>query len=131
MVSSIGPGLLALVGAVKGDGDAEAAYLAEKTAHLRIFSDDSGKMNLSLIDVKGEALVVSQFTLAASWRKGRRPGFDDAASPHVAERLVELFADKLRELGVTVGTGVFGAHMKVDLLNDGPVTIVMDTENPR
>lgn len=131
VVASINSGLLILLGAVKGDSEAEAEYLAEKTANLRIFGDENGKMNLSLIDVKGEALVVSQFTLAGTWRKGRRPGFDDAAPPAVAEPLVSLFADMLEKQGVTVKTGVFGADMKVALQNDGPVTIIMDTANPR
>ncbi len=126
-VASIGPGLLLLVGAEEGDDTVEAQRLAGKCAEMRIFSDDAGKFNLSLVDVRGEALVVSQFTLLADVRKGRRPSFVRAATPELAEPLVTAFAQSLRDLGVATQTGRFGAHMDVDLLNDGPVTIVIDS----
>jgi D-tyrosyl-tRNA(Tyr) deacylase len=124
---AIGAGLLLLVGVAEGDGPDEARRLAAKTAELRIFADHEGKFNRSLLETGGEALVVSQFTLLADVRKGRRPSFTAAAAPDVAERLVDAYADALRELGVRVATGRFGAHMLVELENDGPVTIVIDT----
>jgi D-tyrosyl-tRNA(Tyr) deacylase len=126
-VASIGAGLLLLVGAEEGDDTAEAQRLASKCAELRIFRDDAGKFNSSLLDVRGEALVVSQFTLLADVRKGRRPSFVRAAAPELAEPLVAAFAESLRNLGVATQTGRFGAHMDVELLNDGPVTIVIDS----
>ncbi len=126
-IASIGPGLLLLVGAEDGDDTTEARRLASKCAELRIFSDDAGKFNLSLADVRGEALVVSQFTLLADVRKGRRPSFVRAAAPELAEPLVAAFAQSLRDLGVATQTGRFGAHMDVELVNDGPVTIVLDS----
>ena len=129
VISSISAGLLILLGAAKGDGAADVEYLAGKIANMRIFSDADGKMNLSLIDVKGEALVVSQFTLLGDWRKGRRPGFDMAAKPDDAAKLVDMFAENLRTMGIAVKTGKFGAYMKVNLENDGPVTFSMDTKN--
>ncbi len=126
-VARIGPGLLVLLGAATGD-TAEIAYkLAEKVAGLRIFSDEGGKFNRSLLDTRGEALVVSQFTLLADTRKGRRPSFLDAADPALAEPLVAVFVEHLRSFGLGVATGVFGAHMHVSLLNDGPVTIMLDS----
>jgi D-tyrosyl-tRNA(Tyr) deacylase len=126
-VASIRAGLLLLVGAEEGDDTAEAQRLAGKCAEMRIFNDDAGKFNRSLVDVGGEALVVSQFTLLADVRKGRRPSFVRAAAPEFAEPLIAAFAQALRDLGVTTQTGRFGAHMDVELLNDGPVTIVIDS----
>ncbi len=128
VVGRIDLGLTVLLGVAHPDGPEEARKLAEKTAALRIFSDPQGKMNLSLLDVKGGALVVSQFTLYANARHGRRPDFLGAARPEQAAPLVEAYAAALREIGVVrVETGVFGAHMSVDILNDGPVTILLDT----
>ena len=126
-VASIGRGLLLLVGAAEGDGEEEAARLAGKCAELRIFSDAEGKFNLSLLEVSGEALVVSQFTLLADTRRGRRPSFVGAAPPEVARPLVEAFAAAMREAGVPTQTGRFGAKMTVALVNEGPVTIVLDS----
>lgn len=128
VVGQIGRGLVVLLGVGHGDGEAEARLLAEKIANLRIFEDTAGKMNLSLLDSGGEALVVSQFTLYADTRRGRRPGFTDAALPDVAEPLVQRFADNLRAAGVPVATGRFGAMMLVEIHNDGPVTIILDTD---
>lgn len=128
---SIDRGLLVLLGVEQGDGEKESAYLAQKTAELRIFADENGKMNLSLIDVGGGALVVSQFTLIADWRKGRRPGFTRAASPSEGDRLYQHFVGELRKLGITTHTGEFGAHMMVSLTNDGPVTLLLDTKEPQ
>jgi D-tyrosyl-tRNA(Tyr) deacylase len=133
-VGAIGPGLLVLVGAGEGDDEAEARRFATKTAELRIFPDDAGRFDRSLLDTGGEALVVSQFTLYADTRRGRRPGFSDAAPPEIAEPLVEAYAAYLEALGVRTARGRFGAHMMVDLENDGPVTIIIDTadlERPR
>lgn len=130
-VAVIGPGLLILVGATHGDTEADARLLANKAANLRIFADDAGKMNLSALDTDVEAIVVSQFTLYGDIRKGRRPSFIDAAAPDLAAPLVDLFADELRTLGLRVGTGRFGAEMAVSLVNDGPVTIWMDTAQLR
>ena len=133
-VASIGRGLLLLVGAAEGDVEEEALRLAVKCAELRIFSDAEGKFNLSLLDAGGEALVVSQFTLLADTRRGRRPSFVGAAPPEVAEPLVEAFARAMREAGVPTQTGRFGAKMTVKLVNEGPVTIVLDSadfERPR
>jgi len=127
-VAEIGPGLLALVGVFKGDAESEADYLAQKTAEIRIFEDTDGKMNLSVLDRGGAVLVVSQFTLAADLRKGRRPSFDPAAPPEQAERLYLLYADRLRARGLAVKTGVFGAVMEVDLTNRGPVTFILDSK---
>jgi len=125
-VAEIGPGVVILVGIGPGDGEQQARYLAEKIANLRIFEDEAGKINRSLLDVGGEAIVVSQFTLYADTRKGRRPSFTDAAPPEVASPLVERFAALLEEQGVPTQTGEFGAHMLVEIANDGPVTIWME-----
>jgi D-aminoacyl-tRNA deacylase len=125
-VAAIGAGLLVLVAAGAGDGPGDPAQLAAKVARLRIFADADGRMNRSLTDVGGEALVVSQFTLYADVRRGNRPGFTDAAAPAIGEQLVDAFAAELRALGVPVATGRFGAHMHVALVNDGPVTIWLD-----
>jgi len=127
VVGAIGQGLLILLGIGVGDSEAEARLLAEKTANLRIFADEEGRFNRSLLDIGGEALVVSQFTLYADTRRGRRPGFSDAAPPEIAAPLVDIFADELRRLGVAVSTGRFGAMMRVALVNDGPVTILLDS----
>jgi D-aminoacyl-tRNA deacylase len=127
VVSEIGSGLLLLVGVAAGDGEAQADWLAEKVAGLRIFSDEEGKMNLSVRDVGGEVLAVSQFTLLADTRKGKRPSFVRAAPPEEAEPLFDHFCERLRASGVgTVETGSFGAMMEVALVNDGPVTIVLE-----
>jgi D-tyrosyl-tRNA(Tyr) deacylase len=126
-VARIGPGLCILLGVGEGDGPAEAVELAQKIVQMRIFRDAAGYFNLSLLDVRGEALVVSQFTLYADCRRGRRPSFSDAARPEVAEPLVEHFAQALRQAGVAVQSGLFGAMMEVEILNDGPVTITLDT----
>jgi D-tyrosyl-tRNA(Tyr) deacylase len=126
---AVDTGLVVLVGATHQDTEAEAQKLAHKTAHLRIFEDDAGKMNLSALDVGGGVLVVSQFTLYADCKKGRRPSFTEAAPPEVAEPLIEHFASALREAGVArVETGVFRAYMLVEIYNDGPVTIILDTD---
>ncbi len=131
IVGRIGPGVLVLLGAGQGDTEAEARLLAEKTAHLRIFADEAGKFNRSLLDTGGSALVISQFTLYADTRKGRRPSFTGAAPPDEAEPLVNAYCAALRALGVTVETGVFGAMMRVALVNEGPVTITLDTDTYR
>ncbi|TMG01300.1 MAG: D-tyrosyl-tRNA(Tyr) deacylase [Chloroflexi bacterium] len=128
IVASIGRGLLVLVGIAPGDTQDEAGRLARKCVQMRIFSDDAGRFNLSLLDVAGEALVVSQFTLLADTRRGRRPNFTGAATPETAEPLVETFAAEIRNSGIQVQTGRFGAKMAVELVNDGPVTIVVDSE---
>jgi D-tyrosyl-tRNA(Tyr) deacylase len=122
---SIGPGLCVLLGVAEGDDATTAARLAEKIARLRIFENADGKFDRSLLDTGGAALVVSQFTLLADTAKGTRPSFSGAARPEVAEPLYERFAQALRERGVEVATGVFGARMAVELINDGPVTIVL------
>lgn len=126
LVADIGQGLVILLGIGTGDGEAQAAYLAEKIAHLRIFEDEKGKTNRSILDVAGEALVVSQFTLYADTRRGRRPSFTDAAPPEIANPLVNRFVEALRAHGLPVQTGRFGAHMQVELVNDGPMTIWME-----
>ena len=124
--AEIGQGLVILVGVGHNDGEAQAAFLVEKIANLRIFEDSDGKMNLSLGDVKGEAIVVSQFTLYADTRKGRRPSFTDAALPDLARPLVDRFVELLRAQGIPTGQGVFGAEMLVEIHNDGPVTIWLE-----
>ena len=126
LTGEIGPGLLILVCAMQGDGEAQADQLAAKIAKLRIFRDDAGKMNLSLRDTGGAALIVSQFTLAADLR-GNRPGFSTAAPPDEGRRLYEYFTDWMRAEGITTANGEFGADMAVSLVNDGPVTIWLDT----
>jgi len=125
-VAEIGPGMVILVGVGPGDGEQQARYLAEKIANLRIFEDEAGKINRSLLEMGGAAIVVSQFTLYADTRKGRRPSFTDAAPPEIAGPLVERFAALLEEQGVPTRTGEFGAHMLVEIANDGPVTIWME-----
>jgi D-aminoacyl-tRNA deacylase len=124
----IGPGLVILVGVGREDTEAASVSMAEKAANLRVFEDANGKMNLSLLDVKGSALVVSQFTLYGDARGGRRPSFIAAAAPETARMLYEQFCEKLRNLGVTVATGVFQAMMSLELVNEGPVTILLDSE---
>ena len=128
VVGQIGAGLLILICAMQGDTEAEADKLAAKIAKLRIFKDDAGKMNLSVRDAGGAALIVSQFTLAADLR-GNRPGFSYAAAPDEGKRLYEYFSDRIRAEGIAVENGIFGADMDVSLNNDGPVTIWMDTAN--
>ena len=122
----IGPGLCVLLGVAGGDGEEQAARLAGKIARLRVFPDDAGRFDRSVVDVSGAALVVSQFTLIADTAKGNRPSFTDTAPPDEAKALYERFCSELRALGVPVDTGVFGAKMDVELVNDGPVTIVLD-----
>ena len=130
-VGEIGPGLLVLVAAATGDGPADAAALADKLAGLRIFPDDEGRMNRSVVEAGGGALVVSQFTLVGDLRRGRRPSFTEAAPPEVAEPLVQEVVERLRAAGVPCATGRFRAHMQVELLNDGPVTLVIDVGGGR
>lgn len=127
VTGEIGEGLLVLVCAMQGDAEAQSEWLARKAVNLRIFRDDAGRMNRSLLDIGGAALVVSQFTLAAE-TKGNRPGFSTAAAPDEGKRLYEHFSDQVRSHGVMVANGIFGADMKVALVNDGPVTIWLDTE---
>jgi D-tyrosyl-tRNA(Tyr) deacylase len=122
-----GQGLLVLFGAGRGDGPEDVAWLVRKTANLRIFEDEAGKLNLSVKDIRGSLLVVSQFTLYADCRRGNRPGFDQAAPPDVANDLYEQYVSGLRAEGLPVETGVFQAHMAVELINDGPVTIMLET----
>ncbi|MFT3990451.1 MAG: D-aminoacyl-tRNA deacylase [Luteolibacter sp.] len=130
VVSKIGPGLLVLLGIEDADGNDDIAWLAPKVAQMRIFSDDAGKMNLSVRDIGGEVIVVSQFTLHASTKKGNRPSFLRAAAPGHSEPLYRSFCSALeKELGKPVGRGIFGADMKVSLINDGPVTIPIDSQN--
>jgi D-tyrosyl-tRNA(Tyr) deacylase len=126
-VGASGPGVCVLLGVAAGDEASDAERLAAKIARLRIFENDAGKFDLSLLDVGGEALVVSQFTLIADTSKGNRPSFSDAAPPEHAERLYDAFCLALSELGLRVETGVFGARMQLELVNDGPVTIIVDT----
>ena len=126
-VGAIGRGILVLLGVEEGDGERELMWLAEKIVNLRIFPDSDGKMNLSLLDIGGESLVVSQFTLAGNCAKGRRPSFDTAAPPEIANRLYEQFVARVRGMGVPVSTGVFQADMQVGLVNDGPVTFILES----
>jgi D-tyrosyl-tRNA(Tyr) deacylase len=128
LTGEIGHGFAVLVGVTHGDTREDARYLAEKTAHLRVFEDDQGKMNRSLLDVGGAVLSVSQFTLYGDCRKGRRPSFAAAARPEEAERIYEAYNESLREFGVVVATGKFGAMMDVDLVNWGPVTLIVDSK---
>jgi D-tyrosyl-tRNA(Tyr) deacylase len=127
VVGSIGPGLVVLVGVANGDTEKDARYLVQKTVELRIFPDDAGKFNLSALDIKGELLVVSQFTLLADTRKGRRPSFVEAAPPAQAEGLFEQFVAAARASGLKVETGRFQQYMLVEIHNDGPVTILLDS----
>lgn len=126
VIGQCGRGLMILVCAMRGDEESQAEALAAKASKCRIFPDEAGKMNRSLLDIGGEALVVSQFTLAADGRKGRRPSFDRAAPPEQAEVLYERFVARVRELGLQTATGRFGALMRVELVNDGPVTFVLE-----
>ena len=126
-VGAIDQGLMVLLGVAQGDTSKDSAYLADKTAGLRIFEDDDGKMNRSVADIGGSILIISQFTLLGDCRKGRRPGFTDAAPPELADKLYEEYVHALRSQGVTVATGVFRANMQVSLVNDGPVTIMLDS----
>ena len=128
VVGQIGQGLLVLLGVGQDDSEVQVKTLADKIVHLRIFGDDEGKMNRSLLDVGGEVLVVSQFTLYADMRRGRRPSFIDAAPPSLAEPLVERFKEAIAEYGLTVASGIFGAYMQIDIRNEGPVTIWLDSE---
>jgi D-tyrosyl-tRNA(Tyr) deacylase len=128
-IAQIGPGILVLLGVGAGDGRKDIEYLAEKISGIRIFEDEQGKMNLSVADIGGEMMVVSQFTLYADCRKGKRPSFTEAAPPGEAERLYLEFARLLREKGLKVAEGRFQARMEVDLVNDGPVTIILDTKS--
>lgn len=125
--ASIGRGLLVLLCAVRGDGDADVDYMVRKLTRIRIFEDEAGKMNRSVTDIGGEALVVSQFTLAASTRKGNRPSFDAAAAPERARELCDAVVKRLGASGLAVQTGIFGAMMGVSLVNDGPVTVLLDS----
>ncbi|MBN1145914.1 MAG: D-tyrosyl-tRNA(Tyr) deacylase [Anaerolineales bacterium] len=126
VIAEIGPGLVILLGVGPQDGEEQVRYLVEKIANLRIFEDDQGKINRSLLEVGGQAIVVSQFTLYADTRKGRRPSFTDAAPPEIASPLVDRFAELLNAQGAPTQTGEFGAHMLVEIANDGPVTIWME-----
>jgi len=128
IVGSIGKGFVVLLGVNEKDTEADVLYMVDKTVNLRIFEDDNEKMNLSLLDIKGELLVVSQFTLYGDCRKGRRPNFMSAARPEKAEELYNEFVKKCRELGVKTETGTFQAYMKVNIENDGPVTVIVDSE---
>lgn len=127
-VSSIGKGLSVLLGVRKGDTEKDADYIADKILHLRIFEDEAGKLNLSLLDIKGELSIVSQFTLYGDARHGRRPSFTEAEAPDKADELYKKVVEKCEKEGVAVGTGVFRTYMKVALENDGPVTILLDSE---
>lgn len=129
IVGQIGWGLLILLGVGQGDSEAQVKAIADKIVHLRIFGDDEGKMNRSLLDIRGEVLVVSQFTLHADVRRGRRPSFTDAAPPAIAEPLYERFKAAIAGYGLTVASGIFGASMQIDLCNEGPVTIWLDSED--
>ena len=129
VVGQIGAGLAVLVGVASGDTEKDAQYLAQKTVNLRIFPDNAGKFSLSVLDVRGELLAVSQFTLMSDTRKGRRPSFTGAAEPVLAEQLFERFVREVRDTGLKVETGRFQAHMKVEIHNDGPVTILLDSRD--
>jgi D-tyrosyl-tRNA(Tyr) deacylase len=131
VVGKIGPGLVVLLGVGQNDTEADAEYLASKIVGLRIFSDDAGKMNRSLLETGGGALIISQFTLWGDCRKGRRPSFVQAAPPDVAEQLYEYFVKLVADQGVETATGRFGAMMMVELVNDGPVTLIVESKNDR
>lgn len=131
IVGQIDKGLLILLGISHDDGPQDLQYVTEKCANLRIFEDDQGKMNLSLLDIEGQALVVSQFTLYGDTDKGRRPGFSRAARPEIAENIYEEFVQKFRDLNIDTHTGIFGAYMQVEIHNDGPVTLMVESENKR
>lgn len=131
MLGEIGAGLVVFVGIQHHDGETEAAWLADKVAHLRVFTDENSRFNLSLLDTGGEALVVSQFTLYGDTRRGRRPSFSEAATPELAAPLIERFTELLREYGICVATGRFQAHMLVEIHNDGPVTLWLDSSLTR
>ncbi len=124
---SIGAGIAALIGVAASDTRKDADYLADKLIHLRIFSDQAGKMNLSAMDIGAGLLLISQFTLYGDCRKGRRPGFDAAAPPELANELYQYFVEKVRQCGLVTQTGVFQAHMEVELINDGPVTFLLES----
>ena len=128
VVGRIGRGLVVLLGVASGDSERDARYLAQKTVNLRIFTDEEGKFNLSALEISGELLVVSQFTLLADARKGRRPSFSAAAPPEPAEELVNYFIEQIRATGLKVETGRFQQHMQVEIHNDGPVTIMLDSK---
>jgi D-tyrosyl-tRNA(Tyr) deacylase len=130
-ISRIGNGVVVLLGVFTGDTQEDARFLAHKTANLRIFDDMDGSMNYSLIDIGGEALSISQFTLCANARKGRRPSFSQAMNPNDAEKLYELFCEELAAQGVNVGRGIFGGEMDVEIHNDGPVTIILNSRESR
>lgn len=127
----MGRGLLVLLAAGQGDSDQEVSWMADKIVNLRVFPDEQGKMNRSLIDLPGEMIVVSQFTLYGDCRKGRRPSFVHALEPRAAETLCSRFVERVQALGIPCGSGVFGAHMQVSLTNDGPVTLLVDSSLPR
>src|SRR5205807_10386134 len=129
VVGQIGQGLLVFLGVGQDDSEVQVKFLADKIVHLRIFGDDEGKMNRSLLDIAGEVLVVSQFTLYADMRRGRRPSFINAAPPAIAEPLVERFKEAIASYGLAVASGTFGASMQIDLCNEGPVTIWIDSED--
>jgi len=129
VVGKIGKGLVVLVGVAGGDTERDAQYLAQKTANLRIFADEASKFNLSVLDIKGELLIVSQFTLMADTKKGRRPSFVEAAEPDKAEKLFDSFVAEARNTGLKVETGRFQAYMQVEIHNDGPVTIMLDSRD--
>ena len=131
VVGRIGQGLVVFVGVADGDTEREARYLAQRTVNLRIFADEEGKFNLSALDIKGELLVVSQFTLLADTRKGRRPSFVEAAPPAQAEELIEQFVGEVRTTGLKVETGRFQQYMQVEIHNDGPVTILLDSKDKK
>ncbi len=131
LVGRIGQGLVVFVGVADGDTEEEARYLAQRTVNLRIFADEEGRFNLSVLDIKGELLVVSQFTLLADTRKGRRPSFVEAAPPAPAEELIERFVGEARVTGLKVETGRFQQYMQVEIHNDGPVTILLDSKDKK
>ncbi|MBM3117961.1 MAG: D-tyrosyl-tRNA(Tyr) deacylase [Chloroflexi bacterium] len=128
VVGKIGRGLVVLVGIARGDAERDAVYLADKIVNLRIFADEASKFNLSALETRGEILIISQFTLLADTRKGRRPSFEEAAPPEQAEALVSFFVDRVRAAGLKVETGRFQQHMLVEICNDGPVTIALDSK---